>query len=155
MHIDRPYPLNKHSFLILFRSTLFKVMHLSAEGNPCSIAGVSVPLSLLTPWNQDLCGYCRKLRGCLTNTQHEQSQIQSEEGKRLSFRALLGSFVQFCPLNMQSMCVSKFTSLYCCLLLCFNIIMRSCFGMCVSISLNGSVSVTIAQGENDHCTPGK
>lgn len=41
MDIGRPYILNTSSFLILFRSALFKAMRLSAEGNPCSINGVS------------------------------------------------------------------------------------------------------------------
>lgn len=56
---------------------------------------------------------------------------------------------------MHGIDLHKLTGLYCCLLLFFNIIMRNRFGMCVSISLNGSISVIIAQGGDNHNTLGK
>lgn len=150
MHIGRPYILNTPSFLILFRSALFKAARLSAEGNPFSINGVSGATFTLISMKSGLVWLLQDTWSMSCNTQHELHQIQYRE-----FWALLASFLQVHPLNMQSIYLYKFSGLYCCLLLSFTVTVRSHFGMCVTISLNGSISVTVAWGRNDHSTLGK
>lgn len=145
MHIGRPYILNTPSFLILFRSALFKAAASQLKEILALLMASLVPLSLLSPWNQDLHGCSRKLGASLTT--HNMNCIRSKIGKEKdgAFQALLTSFLGFYPLNLQSIYLYKFPGLYCCLLFSFTITMRSHFDLMEAlVSLLLGVGMTTA-----------
>lgn len=79
---------------------------------------------------------------------HNMNCVRSKTGKEKDegFRVLLASFLLFHLLNMQSIYLYRFSGLYCCLLLFFNRIMRSYFGMCVLALMEALVSVLLTVG---------
>lgn len=155
MHIGRPCTLNTPSFLILFRSALFKAARLSAEGNPCSINGVSGATFTLITMKSGLARLLQETWSMSHNTQHGLHQIQDREGKRqglpspANFLLTISSTSYAEHLSLQ---ILRFVLLSPAFLYYHH--EEPLWQVC-NCHPNGSISVAIPWGRNDHSTPGK